>query len=193
MKSCFSDSFEVWDEARKAGGNALMSFSSLDAIAAVNIARLTGATSMLPTALYTCCQLTPEVITNGVPGPNGKIECLSPEDMLVCLRACTILSHHNIIAAMNIWIPERECDVHGEECICVRVINGVSARLRTYEGSGLTHHDALQDWTGTIEDVAAECCSTHFAMLKERASRERETLWGRLPLIFSLPFTPVTL
>ncbi|KAH9932274.1 uncharacterized protein B0H18DRAFT_904061, partial [Fomitopsis serialis] len=155
MKSCFSDSFEVWDKASKSGGNTLMSFSEEDAIAAVNIARLTGATSMLPTAMYSCCQRTPEVITNGVPGPNGKIERLSPEDVLICLGARTILCHHNVIAAMNIWIPEPECDVHGAECMCVRVINATSAGLRTYEDSGLAHHDALQDWTDTIEHVAA--------------------------------------
>ncbi|EPT05698.1 hypothetical protein FOMPIDRAFT_1138938, partial [Fomitopsis schrenkii] len=87
IKSCFTESLQVYDKVEKKKGSTLMSFADTDAIAAVATARLTNTPSMLPLALNMCCQLDPDMILNGVARANGVVDQLSPADRLGCLRA----------------------------------------------------------------------------------------------------------
>ncbi|KZT67607.1 hypothetical protein DAEQUDRAFT_672986 [Daedalea quercina L-15889] len=77
MKSCFPTKFETWDTMRGSCGSTLTGFCTADAITAVNIARLTGTDSMLPTALYSCCLLDPECLLKGTARLDGTREYLS--------------------------------------------------------------------------------------------------------------------
>ncbi|KAI9065026.1 hypothetical protein FKP32DRAFT_1568727 [Trametes sanguinea] len=58
-----------------------------DAVEVVHLARLTGRYSLLPLALYTCCQLKIDEIVGGVTRASGEVVCLSREDAVRCLRA----------------------------------------------------------------------------------------------------------
>ncbi|KZT72350.1 hypothetical protein DAEQUDRAFT_705484 [Daedalea quercina L-15889] len=93
MKSCFSDALFQWAEADENGGSHLMTYEETDAIAAVNIARLTNTTTMLPVALYICYQPETEAILNGVTRDDGTIEQLAPDDIVRCIDARRILVH----------------------------------------------------------------------------------------------------
>ena len=60
------------------------------AIAAVNLARLTGATDILPLAIAGCCMLGPDVV-RGYKQDDGTYEYLKQEDLQLCLRASDTL------------------------------------------------------------------------------------------------------
>ena len=83
LKLYFTNDLTTWDAAG-ADGNLFLHITPPDAIAAVNLARLTHADSVLPTALYLCCQLDGELAA-GVERPDGTTERLEQRDLeLVC-------------------------------------------------------------------------------------------------------------
>ncbi|KAH9922084.1 uncharacterized protein B0H18DRAFT_846023, partial [Fomitopsis serialis] len=87
MKSCFCTDFKTWIAVYKNSGNSSMYFCGTDAIQAVNIARLTGTDSMLPSALFICCQLDPYDLLHGSPRPDGTLERLRSRDIVHCINA----------------------------------------------------------------------------------------------------------
>ena len=187
IKSCFTDSLKAYDMVDRRKGSNLMTFVESDAIAAVAIARLTNTPSILPLALYNCCQLDPVVITSGIVRANGIVDRLSSADRLGCLRARTILCNATHVAAHNILKPTCQHAYHA--CVCVRAIKAVSQELWRYEGSRLAHYRALQNWDDIIDRVAGHCCQSCITLLKTRAAEERRTVWAKLPTIFGVPYT----
>ncbi|CDO74887.1 hypothetical protein BN946_scf185004.g37, partial [Trametes cinnabarina] len=87
FKLYFTNDLAVWDTAG-IDGNLFLHITPPDAIAAVNLARLTHADSVLPTALYLCCQLDGE-LTAGVEKPDGSTERLDAKDLELVLRGRT--------------------------------------------------------------------------------------------------------
>ncbi|KAH9916564.1 uncharacterized protein BXZ73DRAFT_105759 [Epithele typhae] len=80
------------------------------AIGIVNLARLTGKTSLLPLALLSCCQLGGRLL-ECLARPDGTHETLSPEDLKRCLSAINHLTSDGIYA-MQLLIgtrPEESC------------------------------------------------------------------------------------
>lgn len=104
-QSCFSSSLSVWAVAVERTGSALMTFEATDAIAAVNIARLTNTTSMLPVALYMRCQLGIETILDGITREDGTVKRIAHDDVLTCMAAQRILTHRTLISAYRMFAP----------------------------------------------------------------------------------------
>ena len=184
MSSCFSDKLDVWDAANKSMGSALMSYASTDAIAVVNTARLTGVDSMLPVALYLCCQLDIDTILNGVPRADGSRVRLNPDDVALCLERRGSLCHDNVVSALRIWrpTPSEKCEKRG----CVRVLEAVNRDWLDYDNSSLNHVAAMDSWDEFFENGEFELCEPCLEMVKERAIEERRTMWERLPRLFGV-------
>ncbi|KAH9833970.1 uncharacterized protein C8Q71DRAFT_154717 [Rhodofomes roseus] len=89
MKSCFCEDLDDFRKFRSQSGSPSMKLcvTATDAIAAVNIARLTETLSMLPSALFFCCLLKTETLINGHPRADGTLDCLSPADVIKCIDA----------------------------------------------------------------------------------------------------------
>ncbi|KAH9833993.1 uncharacterized protein C8Q71DRAFT_155065 [Rhodofomes roseus] len=104
MKSCFCTDLKMWNGVHDAHGSAVMRYSNVDAITAVNIARLTGTNSMLPTALYLCCQLDVECLLNGSPRLGGTLECLSRQDFVRCMNARQSLLTSTVLEDLDFYI-----------------------------------------------------------------------------------------
>ncbi|KAH9829564.1 uncharacterized protein C8Q71DRAFT_863137 [Rhodofomes roseus] len=64
------------------------------AIIAVNLARLTGTTSLLPAALYCCCQMNARELMDGYERSDGTVDRLSKEDLERCIDGKSHLSLH---------------------------------------------------------------------------------------------------
>jgi len=64
----------------------------LDPIAAVNLARLTDTSSVLPIAMYLCCQLRTEDLLRGTTHPDGSAQQLSLDDLRRCVDARVFLT-----------------------------------------------------------------------------------------------------
>ncbi|KAL6298835.1 hypothetical protein BKA93DRAFT_713268, partial [Sparassis latifolia] len=87
IKRVFTDNFDMWDSHSRSGtmGTELLRLTRLDAMSAVNLARIANAPSLLPVALYYCCQLDIYELCRGVPRADGTTERLSSEDMDRCI------------------------------------------------------------------------------------------------------------
>ncbi|KAH9842444.1 uncharacterized protein C8Q71DRAFT_203514 [Rhodofomes roseus] len=72
--------------------SSYMSFKDEDAVAVVNLARLTQTGIVLPGALFVCALLPNELLLHGVPRGDGTMERLAPEDIVRCLngRECLV-------------------------------------------------------------------------------------------------------
>ncbi|KAH9835441.1 uncharacterized protein C8Q71DRAFT_765898 [Rhodofomes roseus] len=180
IRSCFSDTFDVWDEAIKKMRSRTMTFVVTDAIAAVNIARLTGEHRILPVALYMCCQLDPDDLLRGL-GAECDKDYLSRADIMRCLHAQKELCRRNIDVAMAIW--EISNDSEGWHEPCLTNLNAIAASYCIYQKIGVSPHDALRDWDSIIKEVTGGCCTHCIARLKQKAVRARWYVWGRLPEI----------
>jgi len=130
----------------------------------------------MPVALYMCSQLHPDVLLHGLLF-NNNIEHLSRKDLLRCLHARTDLCRENISAAIKIWRPG---STSGLKDRCLEVLDAIATEHRIYAVIGAAPYDALHDWDGTIETIAADCCGECIARLKEIAAKERQALWKRL-------------
>ena len=194
MSSCFSDKLDVWDAVNKNMGSALMTYASTDAIAVVNIARLTGTHSMLPVALYLCCQLDIDTILNGAPGPHadGSRVCLSPDDVALCIEQRGTLLHHNVISALRIWksTPSEKCEAR-ETRDCVGELERVTSEWIDYDtGDCLNHPDALGGWVEFFQEADFSLCVPCCEMIQKRVTEERRAIWERLPRLFGVSPRP---
>ncbi|GBE89310.1 hypothetical protein SCP_1503180 [Sparassis crispa] len=89
LKAVFPDNFLAWNASLKANSEdtSTVVMETTDAIAAVNLARVIGCRSMLPAALYRCCQLSAAELCGGVSRGDGHTEQLSAEDVERCIDA----------------------------------------------------------------------------------------------------------
>ncbi|KAH9925689.1 uncharacterized protein BXZ73DRAFT_49905 [Epithele typhae] len=83
LKRHFTDDLRVWVDhgLRPAPG-----FADIHAIGVVNLARLTHEPTLLPTALWMCCRLGPELLS-GFAYSDGEVETLTPADVALCWAA----------------------------------------------------------------------------------------------------------
>ena len=107
----YTTSFEAWDD----GSNALeWRPEPEDAIVAVNLARLTNTPSILPTALYVCVMIGPDVAM-GVERADGTREHLSYEDLRLCLKLRDALVAESVLCASKLFVqarPTLPCNAH---------------------------------------------------------------------------------
>ena len=75
----------------------------LDPIAAVNLARLTDTPSILPIALYLCCQLRTEDLLRGTTHPDGTSQQLTLDDLRRCVDARVLLTREKDAAVERIF------------------------------------------------------------------------------------------
>ena len=80
-----------------------MKFSDADAIAVVNIARLIGTDSMLPTAFYLCYQLDPDFIVNCCLRVESTAGSFSSRDIVRCIKARQTLLQRALVDIVEIF------------------------------------------------------------------------------------------
>lgn len=102
MKSCFCTDVKTWDVVSRNHGSGVMKYCDEDAIAAVNIAHLTGEESMLPSALFTYCLLNTRFLLDASPRLDGTEECLSAEETIKCIDARSLLLQNMIGIAVEL-------------------------------------------------------------------------------------------
>lgn len=182
MQSCFSSDLERWSAAVRSHGSPVMKFRDVDAITAVNIARLTGTDSILPSALYLCCTLNPSVLITGVSRSNGSRERLSPQDTATCISGSQSLIQEDTFAMLNIWDPHRlvpQCPLEScQECIeRSRIASPITTSVRNLVGAvRMATIRSLRDY----DDLCRHCADA----LEDAEQGHRRELWAKLPHIF---------
>ncbi|KAH9890667.1 hypothetical protein C8Q73DRAFT_667497 [Cubamyces lactineus] len=183
LKLYFTNDLAVWDTAG-VDGNLFLHITPPDAIAAVNLARLTHADSVLPTALYLCCQLDAE-LTAGVERPDGSTERLEPKDLELVLRGRTELVRASTRGACTICrpAPSAQCAGKGCERALREILNMMLDGLQKDPIGDIAGYAALDSWEHWIEDVVElwPLCEPCRAMLHARDLDVRRDVWKRLP------------
>ena len=190
LKLYFTNDLAAWDAAG-ADGTAFLRIAPADALAAVALARLAHADSVLPTALYLCCQLDGELI-NGVERADGGRELLEPRDLELVLRARTELVRASTRGACTICKP-----ISSAQCVSTgstKGHGGCERALREILGmmldglqkdpiGDIAGYAALDSWEHWIEDVVElwPLCEACRGMLHARDLEVRKDVWKHLP------------
>ncbi|TFY58623.1 hypothetical protein EVJ58_g6302 [Rhodofomes roseus] len=177
-----NENLYVWARADVDKASPLMTYKRRDAIAAVNIGRLTGIASILPVALYMCCQLETEIIVNGFKRRDGRREQLAPKDIMRCLNARKTLVHDNVVSATRIFAPVTSGGCTSPKTCTVSLVDLLHGQVR-YDGA-LNDYRCLEDWVPFLHfdnpNYLALCDDCQL-LVQGRAADERERLWFRLP------------
>ena len=164
------------------------------AIGVVNIARLTGEHSLLPTALWTCCQLN-ESLIKGFSYHDGERETLGQEDLMICLRAKprlveATLSNFLRLAAL---LPSTSCK-HADESSeledgpCQRMARNLIQQMRSKDASvRLTMANPMIRLSSLYsrEEVDKLCTRCYNPLIREQEWAIKET-WNSLPSMFGV-------
>ncbi|KAH9829559.1 uncharacterized protein C8Q71DRAFT_400750 [Rhodofomes roseus] len=167
----------------------LTSETSTDAIVAANLARLTNTLSILPAALYGCCQLDGKELLEGKVRKDGVVDTLNFEDLGHCTDGMRRLCTLNVQLASDVFSP-----LDNAECVIIDRCNTSLATLqlkwihRIPRGNG----DVLAPWDLRGYDrkkkpkPSSPLCASCIALLEARATTLRQRIWSELPDVFNL-------
>ena len=104
LKHHFPNTFESWDTLED---YVPPGWVASGAIGVVNLARLTGELSVLPSAFIACIcsEAAAYSIAHGVTREDGALERLSPEDLIVCFESQSGLRAASITAVFRTFKP----------------------------------------------------------------------------------------
>ncbi|KAL6301485.1 hypothetical protein BKA93DRAFT_738642 [Sparassis latifolia] len=182
LKTCLTDDFNVWDRISRADdcSSPVMHFDFEDAIAAVNLARLTHTDSMLPIVLYLCCQLDSEALVRGIVRPDGIVEQLSPEDLMRYIDAAVSLSARNTSRHLLLDVsPDCAC-----RSICFPRLQQIIIRLFNTPDV-LESCDVLSSADSTIDSFDG-LCTECISCLKTEDLERRLRCWDELPSLMDV-------
>ena len=141
---------------------------------------------MLSIALYMCCQLSTDILLNGVSPKDGILERLAPEDVRACVDAQRTLVHDNIISGYNILapLPQNNCT----DPTCFVQLKYLRELLLKYSGD-LDNCDCLADWMVSLQNAELDdeyygfmhMCPVCQQCIRSRANKERRDIWLTLP------------
>ncbi|PCH38518.1 hypothetical protein WOLCODRAFT_136319 [Wolfiporia cocos MD-104 SS10] len=150
----------------------------------VNLALLTGTSSILPPLLYECCQLSDDILLTGYTRPDGIVEQLPQHVLQRCLAGRGNLASANNNA--RLWVFE----TNGCSPLCERK-NVCSAGIQ-----GLPQFAMKGGWFTTdmafapmMEDPSVNddmVCKKCRSMLARREVDSMQTMWRRLPDILGV-------
>ncbi|PCH43096.1 hypothetical protein WOLCODRAFT_74112 [Wolfiporia cocos MD-104 SS10] len=179
MHSCFTNNLVTWLTVEKEYKSAEMSFEPIDAITAVNLARLTKEHSMLPTALFICSQLPPDMLVRGVQRPDGSWEQLSPDDLARCIEGRTRLFGRRLFSSVRIGLPHligKELRYPSEDFY--RHCRDTNMPLKP---------DMIPTASRTLSTPTPTwCCERCMWIMRDEEITQRNELWKDLPEIMGL-------
>ncbi|KAI1795284.1 hypothetical protein LXA43DRAFT_1090934 [Ganoderma leucocontextum] len=184
LQDSFTSSFKAWEDESRV---LPMDTNGADPIAAVNLARLTDTSLVLPLALYTCCEAGP-IIIDGWEREDGTIECLSSADLKRCIGAREELAREAFSLVSVIFNPDPS-----EKCTTRDACN--TALRRTLASvlrlDSVATPSVLDTWGPIIQGNARPqnevgYCSACKRDLLARDVRERKRIWNGLPKMFDV-------
>ncbi|PIL26260.1 hypothetical protein GSI_12016 [Ganoderma sinense ZZ0214-1] len=154
-------------------------------ISVVNLARLIGEPTILPTALLACMYMDEDLV-QGVECEDGTREMLSPKDLGRCFRAMKEISKAKALSI------RRTCAEVLSEACKVQAMCIVGLRL-----ARLQHLDAIVSGFGSetgdpfqsmdaVGEVKLAMCAHCKVLVLERDRKERQLLWSQLPQLLGI-------
>ncbi|KAH9925683.1 uncharacterized protein BXZ73DRAFT_49803, partial [Epithele typhae] len=164
-----------------------LGFDAAHAVGVVNLARLTGETSLLPAAFLLCCQnsLTEE----GFLYSDGHREVLGADDLIRCLKARATLMGLTASVLSEVVLLSVDHPKYREKCL-QEVLQFGGRRVQFNMRSGprlaadpfLKGFEGWEDWNQAKKSLCWICQYNILEKLKEK----REEIWKRLPKILNI-------
>ena len=178
LKTLFPDSWEDFNS------NVGRCFGELEvlpvhAIGAVNLARLTGTPSVLPSALYLCCQLG-STIFDGWTREDGQTEHLSPEDLRRYVDGRMALIQEVLSILLDVFGVSASEDCKSRRACREGIRKTAMAAMRNSQASDPL---ILDSWSEVIQHMARAygICNTCKALLLSREDKTMKRTWAKLP------------
>ncbi|KZT67627.1 hypothetical protein DAEQUDRAFT_384018 [Daedalea quercina L-15889] len=197
LKSCFCTDFDTWNSVSDDHGSKVMSFRDTDAIAAVNIARLTGTDTMLPSALFQCCELDPERLLKGVARADGTCETLSLQDTAKSILGRQTLIMGAISTAFSTLDPDKLPPECSQNHVCRHTIGCLRAEFMNREPSSIKSFlwrpkvlisGSPEVWASVFRSLQRRCylCQSCLDVLCNAQQAKNRKRWARLPRLLDL-------
>ncbi|KAI0700397.1 hypothetical protein C8T65DRAFT_612969 [Cerioporus squamosus] len=155
-------------------------FEHVDAVAVINLARLTGATHLLPVLVLICCHLDGTELVNGVQHCDGSRDVLSPTDLARCIDAKT-----RLCKAYSERIVRRFRPVPPEQCRTPTACDTTIRRLESgamFRAAVVPTCNPFQGWLVTKIEKK-NMCTVCWDILKERDEYLMQEMWKKLPTL----------
>ncbi|TFK81976.1 hypothetical protein K466DRAFT_557214 [Polyporus arcularius HHB13444] len=181
LKRYYPSDFDAWQKLDSS--KSPPKFKPEHAIGVVNLALLTGATTLLPSALFVCCMLDNAVLAGAKCG-NTLREHLPTQLVQVSYAAQRRLAGVSISIVLRVCTPATSaaCTQAGVCLIALwTLFTTEMARIECY-----SHYNPLQSYEGLFRHLHGRLCAPCYAMLCERDVSQRRTLWKSLPQILGI-------
>lgn len=162
-------------------------FQRHHAIGVVNVARLTGEISLLPTALWQCSMLGSDV-SQGFTYSDGTVETLSLEDLGFCLHGQAKMAQQmtlNFIACFNPPLSEGCKRGKGPNPCACKSFDAFPLMKQFFTELPVHYPNPIitpWSWAQYFKGFCEECLRT----IKARGERVRRESWQKLPSFFRL-------
>lgn len=180
LKKIFPEDFETWE----AHASHWQNHPHTDAIVAVGLANLTDTPSILPIALYLCCQLQGSYLFAGRTRTDGAVDRLSTDDLIRCFDAKAKFS-----SAVFRFIPR----IFGplSNPACTALTNECETELENLHQLAIDEtpwdeSDILTTWGTNFNDTDSPICQSCTANFRQRDADIREHIWSDLSGILGL-------
>lgn len=180
LKSYFTTDLEVWEKGTD-GINLPPGWELEHAIGVVNLARLTGEYTILPTALFCCCLLGDKLVYGADIEREHSMETLSGDDTAACVRAIPELMREAIITYLNVYSPlPKEAEAHPD---CEHILT----LLKDVMGERLDSVNLRALLFGRQHGRVEECvCAQCLEAVSERRNNRAKDMWKQLPAFFKI-------
>ena len=184
LKYYFADTFERREESifRVPPG-----WQQLDGIGVINLARLTGELSLLPSAFVVCISTEftgPNGIVHGNIRDDGSREHLSPNDLAICFNGKTSLRKAAIAAVLRTFKPLVALGCYRPAC--KEALREVLLNLEEHLDLLLDGDPFIPYWAFRRPEGDLDLCQPCLDMVRERSLKERKDVWNRLPELLGI-------
>ncbi|RDX49009.1 hypothetical protein OH76DRAFT_1351312 [Lentinus brumalis] len=182
LRENFPDDFDTYDKLNQWVPTG---WAIDDAIGVVNLARLIGETTLLPTALLACTTLG-EQIVRGYQRQNGMQEHLTIDDQALCIKAKIEIRKARVATLFRVLCPAP-----------AKTCKNSSGCRTTLRKAVYNLHSTIDDWLGDTGDPFTgyktyikggklDVCEVCLPMVEATSVAERRKLWNRLPLLLGI-------
>ena len=180
FKNHFTNDLETWYSHSRWVPSG---FSDVSAIGVVNLARLTGEVSMLPSALLVCLTLGSEMV-DGFEREDGTKENLTLEDLSLCIRAQAAIRTATVRSIFRRFKRVVSAGCKAKDS-CKTMLRDAMYGVEEFAGDLITG-DPFAPYTSFLKDEKIKVCASCLEMLDERDDKERMEIWKRLPELLGI-------
>ena len=188
LKGHFTDDFDSW---MAIGSWCPPNWDEVQAIGVINLARLTGELSLLPTAFMACALLPDMNPVHGFTREDGSRESLTLDDLGLCFEAKGRLREAGIAALHRVLDPtvSPKCTTSPQCAKAFKMIfrgNKIEKNVNCMMTQDVLLYTASNYFTNDGEEDKYTICQACLDMLQERDEKGNRALWDRLPELLGI-------